>query len=253
MAIKYTYKLTLSYDGSTFRGWHTQKNTPTIQGTLNEILSDLYKEKIFIWGAGRTDSGAHAIRYTAHFRTHSNLIPINNLKKILNNRLPAEIRIFNVMKETNKFHATFTCKARTYCYIIFIGDILFPHLYKKVYHERETFDLKLFQQAIQLFEGTHNFFHFCYGYTPQERRNKMMQRRIDYIHCKQKGEYIYIFIKGEGFLRGMIRTIIGTSLSVAKNHLKIQDIQNSLNGQLLSNHLWKPVPAEGLYFKRAHY
>jgi len=80
-----------------------------------------------------------------------------------------------------------------------------------------------------------------------------MVRRIDYINCKLKDDFLMIFITGEGFLRGMIRTLIGTSLSVAKNYMTIEDIHNSLNGEKLPNNKWKPISAEGLYFKRAHY
>ncbi len=250
---KKTYALRISYEGSAFKGWHTQLDVPTVQGTLNAVLSELYKQKIFTWGAGRTDSGAHALNYIAHFRVHEDLIPQDRIRQVLNSKLPPEIRVYDVIPKDNQFHATFSCVARSYCYVMYIGGILPPRFYKRVHHEYEKIDIKSIKKVLPLFVGTHDFSAFCYGYNAQERASKTTTRRVDSFRIKQFGEYLIFFIKGEGFLRGMIRTLIGSSLSVAKGVLTIDDIENSLNGTPLPRGLWKPVPAEGLYFKRAHY
>ncbi|MGL5955592.1 MAG: tRNA pseudouridine(38-40) synthase TruA [Brevinema sp.] len=250
---KTTYMLTLSYEGSAFKGWHTQIDVPTVQGTLNAVLSELYKQKVVVWGAGRTDSGAHALQYTAHYRVHHDLLPLNKILPILNSKIPSEIRIYNVCETDNKFHATFSCLARSYCYVIYLGDILPPRFYKRVYHHYKNIDIKSIKHILSLFTGTHDFARFCYGYSAQEREKKTTVRRIDHIRVKQLGHYVVFFIKGEGFLRGMIRTLIGTALSVSDGNLSIDDIQDALTGKELPKGLWKPVPAEGLYFKRAHY
>lgn len=250
---KKTYVLILSYEGSTFKGWHTQIDVPTVQGTLNTLLTELYKQKVFTWGAGRTDSGAHGLKYTAHYRIHQDLLPHNKIKQILNSKLPSEIRIYDVIEKDNQFHATFSCIARSYCYVVFVGEVLPPHFYRRVYHEREKMDISLIKEILSLFTGVHDFTQFCYGYSQQERQTKTMTRRVDSFRVKQCGDYLIFFIKGEGFLRGMIRTLIGTSLSVAKGIMSKQDIVDSLNGSSLPRGMWKPVPAEGLYFKRAHY
>ena len=254
MAEKKTYSLILSYEGSAFKGWHTQANVPTVQGTLNAVLSELYNKKIFVWGAGRTDSGAHALQYVAHFRTHNDCIPAKNLATILNGKLPPEIRIYRVEEPGNKFHATFSCLARSYCYVLYTGKILPPILHKKIYHEREKINLSLLKECLPLFVGVHDFTQFCYGYTESEKANKTMGRRVDSFRVKQYGDYLIFFIKGEGFLRGMIRTLIGTSICVAKEGgMTVEDLKNSLEGNPLPGGRWKPVPADGLYFKRAHY
>lgn len=251
--MKQTYSLVLAYEGSVFKGWHTQIDVPTVQGTLNKVLSELYQQKIFTWGAGRTDSGVHALLYTAHFRTHNDCIPEDRLAFVLNSKLPPEIRVYNVCGKDNQFHATFSCKARSYCYVIYTGDILPPHFYKKVYHEKEKLDISLLKKCLPLFVGIYDFTQYCYGYSVLERQSKTMVRRLDSFRVKQFGDFLVFFIKGEGFLRGMIRTLIGTSLSVAKGSFTIEDLNNSLEGTPLPQGLWKPVPAEGLYFKRAHY
>lgn len=253
MAEKVTYKLTLSYEGSAFKGWHTQKEFASVQGTLNEVLSVLYGKNVFSWGAGRTDSGAHALRYIAHYRIHNNILPYEKITSILNSKLPPTIRVYNCELVDNQFHATFSCTARTYCYFMWIGDILPPRFYQKAYHEVGTLDINLLKEALKRFPGTRDFAQFCYGYSPSERSKKSTVRRLDYFHVKVYKDYLIFFIKGEGFLRGMIRTLIGTSLSVAKGIMTLDDIDRSLNGSPLPNNLWKPVPADGLYFKRAHY
>ncbi|MGL4388569.1 MAG: tRNA pseudouridine(38-40) synthase TruA [Brevinema sp.] len=253
MGEKVTYRLTLSYEGSEFKGWHTQKEFASVQTTLNEVLSSLYKRKIFCWGSGRTDSGAHALSYTAHFRTHDDMIPRDKLSQVLNSKLPPSIRVYDAYLTDNNFHATFTCKARSYCYFMWTGDILPPRFYKKAHHEPMPFDQELLKKAVKKFSGTRDFAQFCYGYSPAERAKKTTVRRLDYFRIKIMPNYMIFFIQGEGFLRGMIRTLIGTSISVAKGIMVLEDIDRSLAGKPLPNKLWKPVPAEGLYFKRAHY
>ncbi|MGL4677327.1 MAG: tRNA pseudouridine(38-40) synthase TruA [Brevinema sp.] len=250
---KKTYVLQLSYEGSAFKGWHMQLNVPTVQGTLNTVLSELYKKKIIVWGAGRTDSGAHALRYTAHYRVHNDTIPPDKIFKILNSKLPPEIRVYKVWETNNQFHATFSCLARTYCYVMYLGDIMPPYLHKNVYHQRNPIDITLMRKVASLFIGTHDFSQFCYGYTAQERAKKTTVRRVDYMRVKQFKNYVVFCVKGEGFLRGMIRTLIGTTLSVSEGCLSLDDIRCSLAGKELPRGHWKPVPAEGLYFKRAYY
>lgn len=251
--MKKTYSLVLSYEGSAFKGWHTQINAPTVQGTLNQTLSELYQQKIFTWGAGRTDSGAHALKYTAHYRVHKDTLPSDEIKLILNSKLPPEIRIYDVQVQDNKFHATFSCIARSYCYIVYTGEVLPPRFFRRTYHERQDLNFTLIQKCLPFFVGTHDFTQFCYGYRIQEKENKNMTRRVDSFRVKKQGDFLIYFIKGEGFLRGMIRTLIGSTLSVGKEIMSIDDIQKGLSGEPLPSHKWKPVPADGLYFKRAHY
>ncbi|MGL4563454.1 MAG: tRNA pseudouridine(38-40) synthase TruA [Brevinema sp.] len=253
MGEKVTYKLTLAYEGSAFKGWHTQTEFSSVQTTLNNVLSALYKRKIFCWGAGRTDSGAHALNYTAHFRTHDDLIPRDKIVQVLNGKLPPTIRIYQAELVDNNFHATFSCTGRMYCYFIWTGEVLPPRFYQKAYHEMMPLDLELLKKTVKKFWGTRDFAQFCYGYSATERAKKTTIRRLDYVRVKIYDDHMIFFIKGEGFLRGMIRTLIGTSLSVAKGIMTLEDIDRSLDGAPLPNHLWKPVPADGLYFKRAFY
>ncbi|MGL4394551.1 MAG: tRNA pseudouridine(38-40) synthase TruA [Brevinema sp.] len=253
MGEKVTYRLQLSYEGSAFKGWQVQTEFASVQTTINEVLSTVYKRKIFCWGSGRTDSGAHALNYTAHYRTHDDIIPRDKIVQVLNGKLPPTIRVYSATLVDNNFHATFTCKARTYCYFVWTGDILPPRFHTKAYHEPIKMDMDLLKEAVKKFSGTQDFAQFCYGYSKAERATKTTVRRLDYFRVKIYKDHAIFFIQGEGFLRGMIRTLIGTSLSVAKGIMTLEDIDRSLAGEPLPHNLWKPVPAEGLYFKRAHY
>lgn len=251
--MKKTYSLELAYEGSAFKGWHMQTKFPSVQTTLISVLSELYGEKIFLWGAGRTDSGAHALRYTAHFRTRTDHIPQERLQSILNGALPPTIRILKVSEEDIRFHATFTCTARTYMYLVYTGKILPPLYYNKMYHDSVPLDISRLKRAMRLFVGIHDFAHFCYGYTQEERARKTTERHVDSFRVKQYGEVLVFFIKGEGFLRGMIRMILGVCLSAGRGIITEEDISKAFNGTPLDTSVWKPVSAEGLYFKRAHY
>ncbi|MGL5721376.1 MAG: tRNA pseudouridine(38-40) synthase TruA [Brevinema sp.] len=251
--MKKTYSLELSYEGSAFKGWHLQKDFPSVQTTMVETLTKLYNEKIFVWGAGRTDSGAHALRYTAHFRTRTNAIPFDKIKDVLNGMLPPTIRVLGVREESEKFHATFTCTARTYMYLIYCKEVLPPRYYTKMFHDFQDFDYEVLKKTLKLFVGEHDFKNFCTGYTPQERLKKTTIRRLDYFQVKKYGDVLVFFIKGEGFLRGMIRMLLGVSLSVARGKISEAEIKAAFEGTPLDATQWKPVGAEGLYFKRAHY
>lgn len=253
MAEKKTYMLTIAYDGTNFKGWHTQSDVPTIQGTLNSILSELYNEKIFTWGAGRTDAGAHAVKYTAHFRTKNDCLPLYKITSILNSKLPPEIRVYNIQEKPHEFHATFSCTARTYMYLIYQDLILPPFFAHKMHHDISPLDVEKLQQISKLFIGQKDFKNFCYGYSQEEKKYKTTIRRLDYFSIRKKDNILLFFIQGEGFLRGMIRSLIGIGLAAARGNLHPSDIEHAFQNTPLDNTLWKPVPAHGLYFKRAHY
>lgn len=251
--MKKTYSLEISYEGSAFKGWHMQTKFPSVQTLIIETLTKLYNENLFLWGAGRTDSGAHALRYTAHYRTRTNCIPFDKIQTVLNGALPPMVRVLKVREESDKFHATFTCTARTYMYLIYCGDILPPRYHTKMHHDSAPLDEALLKKVLKYFIGIHDFKNFCYGYTQSERAKKTTERRVDYFQVKRRGDVLVFFIKGEGFLRGMIRMLLGVSLSYARGKISGDEIIAAFDGTPLDVNKWKPVGAEGLYFKRAHY
>jgi tRNA pseudouridine38-40 synthase len=251
---KKNVKLTLSFDGKPYCGWQKQKKQASIQGILEEILSKLMKETIKISGAGRTDSGVHAIRYTANFLTNNFSMSISKLPVILNFSLPEEIRIISAEETDVDFHSRFSALAREYIYIIYQTGHPLPFFLPYTYYRKKPIDIKKIKKACSLFVGKHNFKNFCIGYGEEGNT----ERQIFYFRAREikssYGSQTVFFIKGNGFLRGMIRNIIAACLNYADGKTSLSEIKKALkNKTKLPQAKRGQVPAQGLYFKRAYY
>jgi tRNA pseudouridine38-40 synthase len=175
-------KLTIAYDGSEFHGWQIQPGKPTVQGTLVEVAERLTQERIQIHGAGRTDSGVHALGQVAHFRTHSELSPAEFLRAF-NALLPASIRVFAAEEVGQDFHARWQARGKTYQYRIFRGRVLPPHEAKYVVHDPYPLDAAAMARAAALFAGEHDFTSFAASAgTEDGERNRSPVREI--FHSK---------------------------------------------------------------------
>ncbi len=245
----------LSYNGSAYNGWQKQKKHKTVQGELEIVLSKIFNEKIVLTGCGRTDAKAHALCYTANFKTKNQNIPSSSLKKILNNRIAEDIRILNVKEMPLDFNARFSAQARKYIYIILNQKEVLPHSKDFFYQIEREIDLKKLKKILKIFEGKHNFKYFCSGYGDE---NKNFERIIYYFNVRKlkilNQNFIIFFIKGNGFLQGMIRTLISVALNYEEGKLTEEDIVKALSLEKDIPAKFKvKVPACGLYFKKAYY
>jgi tRNA pseudouridine38-40 synthase len=153
-------KLIVAYDGTDFHGWQLQQGSPTIQGALIDVASKLTQEKIFLFGAGRTDAGVHALGQVAHFKTQSGLSPAE-FQRAFNALLPPAIRVVDCEEESPNFHARFQAQAKTYQYRIFRGRIVPPFDERYVLHYPYPLDEDAMARAARLFEGKHDFTSFA--------------------------------------------------------------------------------------------
>ncbi len=153
-------KLTLSYDGYGYYGWQIQPGVPTIQGVLAEVIEGLTGERVLPQGSGRTDAGVHALAQVASFRTESR-IPLENLKVVLNDRLPPSIRILSVEEAAPEFHARHLAKTKTYEYRIYRGEVCPPFLFRYVWHYPYPLDERAMAEAAALVVGQHDFTSFA--------------------------------------------------------------------------------------------
>ena len=153
-------KLTLSYDGHGYYGWQIQPGVPTIQGVLAEVIEGLTGERVLPQGSGRTDAGVHALAQVASFRTESR-IPLENLKVVLNDRLPPSIRILSVEEAAPEFHARHSAKSKTYEYRIYRGEVCPPFLFRYVWHYPYPLDERAMAEAAALVVGQHDFTSFA--------------------------------------------------------------------------------------------
>ena len=155
-----TIKLTLAYDGSAYHGWQVQPGKPTVQGALAEAIESVTGERLLPQGSGRTDAGVHALAQVATFQTASP-IPLANLRVVLNDRLPASIRVLSVEEAPADFHARHSAHGKSYHYRIWRGDVVPPFLARYITHHPYPLDEDSMQRAAELIVGEHDFTSFA--------------------------------------------------------------------------------------------
>ncbi len=219
-------KLTLAYDGSDFRGWQIQPGQPTVQGALTDVARKLTQEDLTIYGASRTDAGVHALGQVAHFKTHSNLTPLE-FRRAFNALLPPSVRIIAAEEAGPDFHARWQALAKTYHYRIFRGAVVPPFEWRYVHHEPFPLDLAAMTAAARLFEGEHDFTSFAASTGSEDDDRARMTERVIYrseIERGEKGDVITYTVRGKSFLRYMVRKMVGTLLEIGRGCLAPMDI-----------------------------
>lgn len=210
------YKLTLSYDGSRYKGYQKQTgkdNLLTIQGKIEDILKKFTGEDIQLIGCGRTDTGVHAIEYIANAHIDTDLEP-EDIKDYINEYLPDDIIIKKVEIVEDRFHARYNIKSKTYLYVIRNSDLadIFQRRYE--YHLSGKLDILAMNKAAKDLLGTHDFASF----TNLKPSKKATDRTITDITIKQEKELIKIYITADGFLWNMARLIVGTLLDIGEGY-----------------------------------
>lgn len=218
--------LVVAYDGTNYSGWQIQPNGITIQGVLNDALSDLLGEKIEIMGASRTDAGVHALGNVAVFDTNTR-IPGEKISYALNQRLPEDIRIQLSEEVEPDFHPRYCDSEKTYEYRILNRKFPVPteRLYSYFYHYK--LDIEKMREATSYLIGRHDFASFC-GTGAQV---KSTVRTITGIDVWRDGDIVTIRVKGEGFLYNMVRIIAGTLIRVGGGFIEPQQIKKILEAK----------------------
>lgn len=211
-------RIELSYDGSDFHGWQVQPGLPTIQGVLEEIVSDMEGEHVHVAGSGRTDAGVHALAQVAAFSIR-NPIPLENLHRAVNRRLPADIRILRVAEVDPEFHPRFDATAKTYEYRIFRDAVVPPFERRYVQHHPYPLRLEPMFAAAPLLIGEHDFSAFAAADHERDELGRSKVRRIFESRLEQVPGRLVYRVRGSGFLKYMVRNIVGVLLEVGKGNL----------------------------------
>lgn len=210
--------LTISFDGTNYSGWQRQNHTVTIQGEIELALRRLTQQEISLHGAGRTDAGVHADAMTAHFITSCRL-PTHDIQKALNSILPGAIRILNVCQVEDDFHARFSAKGKEYHYTIFTGQILPPEKRLYMLHHRSPLNTDSINNCLQIITGSHDFSSFENSGSRDKTRTtgRGAVRTITHASFQDTDWEVsrFIFI-GDGFLRNMVRNLVGSILEVGR-------------------------------------
>jgi len=239
------YRLTLSYDGTDFHGWQRQPEKRTVQGVLEDSVAKITQKKIHITGAGRTDAGVHAHGQVANFKANLS-IKDPELILALNSLLPKDIRIISLKKVDMDFHSRKTAKSKIYQYRIFNSPNISPFIFRYTLHWTSPLKVDLMKEAAPLFIREADFTSFS--------SNRLLNpvREVIRSEIKKKGDEIIYTVEANGFLRYMVRTIVGTLLEIGKCKIspeKIEEIFREKKRTLAS----PTAPAKGLCLIKVNY
>jgi tRNA pseudouridine38-40 synthase len=243
------YQILIEYVGTNFKGWQIQKKGKTIQGFIQKKISLLLKEKIILFGSGRTDTGVHAIEQSAHFNCKKEIINKDKFLKSINHFLNCEeISIIRIKKRKDNFHARYSAKMRIYKYII-INRLSGPVLKKKRgWHIMKELDLDLMKKGAKKLIGTRDFSTFRASSCNAKSPIKTMKL----VKIKSLKDEIEIEFRSQSFLQHQVRSMVGCLKYLGEKKWslkKFNDVMKSKKRSLCA----PPAPAEGLFLTRIIY
>ena len=244
------YLITVSYDGTAFSGYQKQPKMRTIQGELEKVLKEISGgKKIEVHASGRTDAGVHALAQKIHFDLDMNITP-EKLSKGLNSLLPEDIFVRKVEEVKEDFHARFSAIGKEYIYILNMGEYN-PLERNYVYQYNKKLDVVEMERAMKYIEGTHNFKSFTK--TDEEKNDyiRTISQTILIRDSKDLNKITLSFV-GTGFLRYMVRNIVGTLIEIGEGKRKSEEIITILNEEDRTK-AGKTANPEGLYLKNVFY
>ncbi|WP_321470385.1 tRNA pseudouridine(38-40) synthase TruA [uncultured Paludibaculum sp.] len=243
-------RITVAYDGTEFHGWQVQPALPTIQGWLEQILTGIESAPVQVHGSGRTDAGVHALAQVAAFDL-VNPIPCDNLRRAVNRLLPRSIRVTSVEEAAPDFHPRFQAKEKTYEYRIWREEICPPMRRLYVFHHPYPLDETAMIAAAPLLVGDHDFTAFAATDEKDELGHSKVRRIFASGLWREGGELVYR-VRGSGFLKHMVRMIVGTLLEVGKGNLTEAGLQARLTPGFPAK-AGPCVPASGLCLLNVEY
>ena len=224
MGARRNLKLTLEYDGAGYHGWQRQKNAPTIQEIIEDALAKLTGESTRVIGSGRTDAGVHARGQVANFRTASALL-LSAFLNGLNALLPRDIAVLDVQEVSRDFHARKSALAKTYEYRILNRSIRSPLQRGHSWWISQPLDLEAMHQAAAVLVGEFDFTAF----QASGSGIKNPVRRVLSAGWERSPDEVLSFaITATGFLRGMVRSLVGTMVEIGRNKRPPQDLAELL-------------------------
>lgn len=241
------YKVTIAYDGRNYAGFQSQKNALAIQDVIEKALKRIFNEKIRIVMSSRTDAGVHARAQVFHFDSDTKK-DLYKLKYSINSLLPKDIHVLNIEEKDEKFHARYSVKKKTYEYFINIGEydvFLDGYAYQCFY----KLDIDLMKKGAEKFLGIHDFSSFNTS-SLKEYPNQI--RNITEFKITRKKDILKITVTSSGFLKNMVRIMVGTLIDLGRGKKTLEDIDRMLEKPDKSTRRYNADP-NGLYLKKIFY
>lgn len=237
-----------AYDGTNFHGWQVQPGLPTIQSELQRVISEIEEAPVIVEASGRTDAGVHALRQMIAFSLR-NPIPCANLRRAINRLLPHTIRVFEVEETHAEFHPRFDAVSKHYQYRIWRDEICLPFDRPFVHHHPYPLDEALMAEAARLLVGEHDFTAFAAA-DEKDALGHSKVRKIFTSSLRRDGPRLFYDVEGRGFLKHMVRNLIGAIVEVGKGNLTIEAFNALLAGQGKAG---PTLPAQGLFLIDVRY
>jgi len=248
------FKLLIQYDGTDFHGWQVQENDRTIQGELERVIGMLVDAKVDVIGSGRTDAGVHAEGQVANVHIAGDKFTPEKLKHAINGNLWRDIRVMKVERAADDFHARFSAKSKTYVYRVVNAPVMSPFWRRFAHHESRPLDVARMNESARLFLGEHDWTAFASARSDGESR----VRNVTDFAVESKwderadGQIIEFLISAKGFLRYMVRSIVGTLIEVGRGEKTSDTIQTAIvTGD--RNLAGKTASAQGLTLLKVDY
>lgn len=238
-----------AYDGTSFHGWQVQPGLPTIQAELQRVISEIEEAPVMVEASGRTDAGVHALRQMIAFSIR-NPIPCENLRRAINRLLPHTVRVFEVEEIHAEFHPRFDAVSKHYQYRIWREEICMPFDRPYVHHHPYPLDEAIMAEAARALEGEHDFTAFAAA-DERDALGHSKVRTIFHSAITRDGARLLYDVKGSGFLKHMVRNLIGAIVETGKGNLTIEEFGSILRAN--SAKAGPTLPAQGLFLIDVNY
>lgn len=239
--------VTIAYDGTNYHGWQCQPNAITVQEVFTKAVERILDHPVKIYTGGRTDAGVHAMGQVANFHTEKK-IEFSNLIKGLNSLLPRDIRVKDAREEDMSFHARYSARAKTYVYCILNAQYNSPFLERYVWHIDYFLNVSLMDKAAKFILGEHDFSSF----KKKDEVYKSAVREVVRSGVKRKGDTIFFVVVSRGFLRYMVRNLIGTLVLVGSGKITVEEF-NTILEMKEREKAGPTAPARGLFLRKIQY
>ena len=241
------YRVDLQYIGEAFHGWQSQPSGKGVQNHLERAFASLLKHPVQVIGASRTDTGVHAQHQVAIVRTPVTFA-LESWLRHLHGLLPASIGINRITEVPKDFHPAYSSTGKAYCYRLWLGSTRSPQVAPYAWQVYAPMDTALLRQEAAAFVGTHDFTSFCAG----DSSSKTKQRTIVELQIEQRGPLVEIWMIGPGFLKQMLRIMVGTLVDVA-TFRKAPGTVATLLGERDRRLASRTAPAQGLSLVEVFY
>jgi tRNA pseudouridine38-40 synthase len=230
LQLRMNYRLLIQYDGTDFHGWQVQENDRTIQGELERVIGMLADSEVAVAGSGRTDAGVHAEGQVANVHLSGGRFTPERLKHAINGNMWRDIRILKCEKAPDDFHARFSARGKTYIYRVMNAPVMSPFWRRYAHHESRPLDIPRMTDAARLFLGEHDWTAFASAKADGESRvRNVLDFSVDsHWDDRAQGLMIEFRISASGFLRYMVRSVIGTMLEVGRGEKDSDTIQTAI-------------------------